>query len=375
LHLIHELSEAGADLRQINAQVVEYWRALMLDRAGADATSILDLTEDEARDVKQLTPLFALEELTECARIFAQNELIQKNQGTPQLALELASLECIEMHRRTQSDQRVAVVQARPSNSQPAIRAEIPDRLEVRLPELSSQAQRRQESFDAIVPQAGEKEPVRTSQAQDNGNRQSLTVQQVRNAWEKVVKRTRQKSSGTLAAMLRLYTILDVEGSAEHPVVVIQSEKQAHYKYVKEEERYKILEWALTIEFGLECRVRLIPPGQSVAPPPDSDSVSYSTSAAPAIAPQQSAFLERPVSPSYLGEENSDVQEPQSGMNQSLNETSLSNEDSFAKSDSVNENISATQSRQTIEQNVLCDPVVQEVIKTFTARIVDIRPK
>ena len=113
LHLIHELSEAGADLRQINAQVVEYWRALMLARAGADATSILDLTEDEARDVKQLTQLFALEELTECARIFAQNDLIQKSQGTPQLALELASLECIEVHRRMQSGQHVAAVQAR----------------------------------------------------------------------------------------------------------------------------------------------------------------------------------------------------------------------------------------------------------------------
>ena len=111
--MIHELSEAGADLRQINAQVVEYWRALMLARAGADATSILDLTEDEARDVKQLTQLFTLEELTECARIFAQNDLIQKSQGTPQLALELASLECIEVHRRTQSGQHIATPQAR----------------------------------------------------------------------------------------------------------------------------------------------------------------------------------------------------------------------------------------------------------------------
>jgi len=32
LHLIHELSEAGADLRQINTQVVEYWRALSLPK-------------------------------------------------------------------------------------------------------------------------------------------------------------------------------------------------------------------------------------------------------------------------------------------------------------------------------------------------------
>src|SRR5438874_2815318 len=360
LHLVHELSEAGADLRQINAQVVEYWRALMLARAGADATSILDLTEDEARDVKQLTQLFTLEELTECARIFAQNDLIQKNQGTPQLAMELASLECIEVHRRMQSGQHVATVQA-----------EIPDRFEVRLPQLSPQVQRRQESSSANVPPIGEKEEIRTPQAQRDGNKPSLTVQQVRSVWEQVIKRTRQKSSGTLAAMLRLCTILDIEGTAEQPVVVIQSEKQAHYKYVKEEERYKIMEWALTIEFGLECRVRLIPPGQSVPPLPASDPVSYSTSAAPAIAPQQSAFLERPGAPSYLGEEISDAQKPLSGMNQSLYENSPSNEDSLAKTGSVKENISAAQPRVTIEQNVLRDPVVQEVSKTFTARIVD----
>jgi len=62
-------------------------------------------------------------------------------------------------------------------------------------------------------------------------------------------------------------------------------------------------------------------------------------------------------------------------MNQSLYETSPSDEDLLAKTGSVKENMNAAQSRETIEQNVLCDPVVQEVIKTFTARIVDIRPK
>src|SRR5260370_36939179 len=105
LQQIHELSEAGAALRQVNAQVVEYWRALMLTKAGADAAAILDLTEDEMREVKQLSQLFELEELTECARVFAQNDLVQKNQGTPQLDLELASLECIELHRRAHSNQ------------------------------------------------------------------------------------------------------------------------------------------------------------------------------------------------------------------------------------------------------------------------------
>ncbi|HEV7237060.1 MAG TPA: DNA polymerase III subunit gamma/tau, partial [Ktedonobacteraceae bacterium] len=103
LYLIHELSEAGADLRQINVQVGEYWRALMLAKAGADIVTILDRTEDEARDILQMAHLFTLDELTECARTFAQNDLLQKNQGTPQLGLELAFLQSIALHRRAQT--------------------------------------------------------------------------------------------------------------------------------------------------------------------------------------------------------------------------------------------------------------------------------
>src|SRR5205807_6624393 len=105
LHLIHELSEAGADLRQLNIQVGEYWRSMMLAKAGADIGIILDLTEDETSEILQMTRLFELEELTEFARIFAQNDLMQKNQGTPQLGLELAFLQSIEQHRRAQSGQ------------------------------------------------------------------------------------------------------------------------------------------------------------------------------------------------------------------------------------------------------------------------------
>ena len=375
LHLIHELSEAGADLRQINTQVVEYWRALMLAKAGADVATILDLTEDEAHEVKQLTQLFALEELTECARIFAQNDLIQKNQGTPQLALELASLECIQVHRHVQSGQSVSAIQTRPTISQSVTQAETPGHLENRLPHPSPQVQNRQESSGSTVPPIGEKKEIPEPQTQSDGSKPVLTVQQVSDAWESVIKRTRQKSSGTLAAMLRLYQILDVEGSAEQPIVVIQSEKQAHYKYVKEEDRYKILEWALTIEFGLECRVRLVPPGQPLSTVPIPDPVSYSTSVAPAIASQQSAYLERPVSPPYPSEDTPDAQKPFSMMSQALYEASPSDAASLARTGIVKENINVVQPQETIEQKVRRDPVVQEVIKTFTARIVDVRPK
>ena len=114
LHLIHELSESGADLRQINAQVAEYYRAMMLTRAGASIAEILDLTEDESNEIVQVAQWFSLEELTECARIFAQNDLVQKSQGTPQLGLELALLACIDLHRRGQSGQSASSVVSPP---------------------------------------------------------------------------------------------------------------------------------------------------------------------------------------------------------------------------------------------------------------------
>jgi len=155
LHLIYELSEAGADLRQINNQVIEYWRALMLAKAGADVATIVDLTEDETREVKQLVQLFGLEELTECARTFAQNDLIQKNQGTPQLALELASLACIEVHRSAQSGQPVTSIQPRPAISQSIAQAGTPGRVETRLSQPSLHVQNRQESSGSTVSPIG----------------------------------------------------------------------------------------------------------------------------------------------------------------------------------------------------------------------------
>lgn len=124
LHLIHELADGGADLRQINTQVAEFWRGLMLAKAGADVTAILDRTEDEVREIKQLMQYFSLEELTECARIFALNDLLQKSQGTPQLALELALLNSIELHRRANGTQ--SVPHAIPASSPTATIASTP---------------------------------------------------------------------------------------------------------------------------------------------------------------------------------------------------------------------------------------------------------
>ncbi|HVB73457.1 MAG TPA: DNA polymerase III subunit gamma/tau [Ktedonobacteraceae bacterium] len=403
LHLINQLSEDGADLRQVNMQVMEYWRALMLTRAGADAAAILDLTEEEAREVKQIAQRFALEELTECARIFAQNDLALKNQGTPQLGLELGALEAIETHRRSQSGQLAAKPispQAQPArpfappappappltpadyparSTQPA---QAPRNTPAREAEAQSAAPekvpRPQEEL-ASAPSRQEAVPA----AQHNGH-MSLSAQQVIDAWESVRKRTKQKSkSGLVAAHLAYYKVIGIEGSPENPMVVIQAGKQNQYQYVRDENRYKDLEWALEMEFGLPCRVRLVPPDQTPSLAPMSDAASYSTGAA--LAPQPSAYREPPLpaqpSPALQDEEPPESVRTQQQDTPPLDLYGSTGAATLARTNVVRENKQVVSedkpvvSKETLEQKVRHDPVVQEVMRTFSARIVDIQPK
>jgi DNA polymerase-3 subunit gamma/tau len=95
LERIHTLVSSGADPRQLSAQYAEEWRALMLARAGADVAAIMDRTAEEALATVDLAGRFSLEELTACARVFARNEQPARGLPVPQLALELAFLECV----------------------------------------------------------------------------------------------------------------------------------------------------------------------------------------------------------------------------------------------------------------------------------------
>jgi|GEM_PF-160542 len=455
LHLIHELAEAGADLRQINAQVGEYWRALMLARAGADITTILDLTEDETSEITQTSRLFGLEELTECARIFAQNDLMQKNQGTPQLGLELAFLACVGLHCRPQASQLPAIAPA--SATQPrAATTQAPPRTTVSYPsspvqpaagppahpsapqkraleegpgplpdwddlpppvedydvpepapagERSDAESRRdpqrslRSAFQSFAPTADLSANVSTNSpvvsetstpatAQSNADLPTLTVQQVKDAWSKIKKRANQKN-GLVAATLLHCKVVGVEGTREEAIVVLYFANEAHYKIVNG--RHKDIEWALTTEFNRPCKVRLLSPGQALpgaSARPSWEADTRSRSAAPAIALQQSAHLERghisppdrapqgsllPPTPSSQGESevpNGLVQDGRLSY-----DTDAVQSPSLARTDIVSENTSIVSSQETIEQKARRDPIVQEVVKTFAARIVSIQPK
>ncbi|SRR6266567_5002376 len=100
---------------------------------------------------------------------------------------------------------------------------------------------------------------------ENEGKLPSLTLQQVRDAWENVKKRVRPKNPKT-ASMLNSFTVVGVEGTAEEAIIFIRAPYEMHYKYVQEGERSKDVDWALSTEFKQRCSIRLLRPGESIVP-------------------------------------------------------------------------------------------------------------
>jgi hypothetical protein len=144
-------------------------------------------------------------------------------------------------------------------------------------------------------------------------------------------------------------------------------------------ERVKHVEWGIGMEFGLECRVQLLQSGQSVP-------MSRSSNSASPLASQPLAHRERPV-PSPLNKKNQpepptmmvdEVSRASSGLPE-VNQVEQAHQVSpVAKKSIVRENTtvaSPSPSLEVLKEKATHDPVVQEVMRTFTAKIVDIRPK
>ncbi|HEY7419197.1 MAG TPA: DNA polymerase III subunit gamma/tau [Ktedonobacteraceae bacterium] len=434
LHLVHELSEAGADLRQINSQVAEYWRAMMLAKAGADIATILDSSEDERREITETARLFDLVELTECARVFAQNELVQKNQVTPQLGLELALLTCIELHRRAQAGEAVSLSSASVLRSTPP--SELPrsgpqvDRLhkpdmpasgkaapqpEMQREEGVQQAEkkageslqnittfkRKEEitpSLNASPPSASRQEDmtaavdVPVEGVQENDSSPTLTLHDVKEKWEYIKRRIRTKRDGAkIAAVLNGYTIVGVVGSAEQPVVMIKASHKFHYASLQNKKEYlEIIEWGLKVELSQECRVHLLAPHaderalhiSSLSDPSEDGSGQTPTGSAHSTATQSPA-QRSDMPPSQPVEE---VPSPVSQIEWPAASSGEKLSPPLARKGTVRENTNKvtpyTSQEDTgmthlerTKKKATSDPVVQKVVEMFKAEIKDINLK
>jgi hypothetical protein len=226
--------------------------------------------------------------------------------------------------------------------------------------------------------------PADTAQADQDSP--TLMVEQAKKGWESVKRRVRQKDP-KLQAWLNGCAVVAIEGTAASPMVVIQASSGMHYKNVNKGELYKVIEWALTLEFNQQCRVRVIPPEQVLSMSTSRMPVSDAASPFAAIAPRQqqtrrgrSTSLPAPA-PSPVPEpvEHEAETRPRRQTPQPPPATLSRADESppLATTRVVRENMIEPQvsSWEPIEQYAQRNEVVQAVVKTFGAHIVDIQPK
>ena len=94
LEIIDQLIDQGMQLRQFNAELLEYLRGMLLVKAGGDS-QLLHLSPDARRRLREQTKQVELNQLVRYARLFNGAAQGLRTSLQPQLPLELALIEAV----------------------------------------------------------------------------------------------------------------------------------------------------------------------------------------------------------------------------------------------------------------------------------------
>jgi DNA polymerase-3 subunit gamma/tau len=271
LDTLNDLVAAGADLRQLQQQLADEWRALLLARAGVDVVRVMERTEDEARALGELADRFSLDELTGSARVFARIEAPARGLPTPQLALELQLLECLAMRRtggvatraqpvqqrapaptiappvappRAQSSTALAAQQSVPAASPAPIEL---DMEEVARASWADESQLAEVTRSALVtPSSGQRQgesPAEPTAPAPQTNTTPALLEIAQRRWADVRKVCKSRSP-SVAGLLSSARPVALEPGAP-PTIVLQVDFQFHLEQLRDPARRQTVEWAL----------------------------------------------------------------------------------------------------------------------------------
>lgn len=400
LDQLNELVVGGADLRQLNAQFAEEWRALMLARAGADLQRVMDYSEDEAREVVALAQRFALDDLMACARVFARNETPARGLPVPQLALELSLLECLSIHQHktpaapaeaSASPQAAEVSRKQPPAAPPttapaAPRAAQPaasvEELDLAAIDAGTWAgpQRPAATRKAEPPAAQEpaastpaeslptEEPRRAAAlpaADDDGDGRDWVDEAQRN-WPLIRKICRQKPPmGAVAGGFLSAADPVAVTPGDPPTLVIRTKFDVHLNKLREPQMREAVEWALEQALGAPIRARFISANEAqpgaVSTRKASAGADASATVAQSAAPQRAHVYERDAS-----DQRRAAQAPTPAPSGKVG--------SNGRSEIHEQPARPKKTRAQLEQAAREDPVVQEFARILKAEVTEVRP-
>jgi DNA polymerase-3 subunit gamma/tau len=398
LALINEMAEAGADLRQLNSQIAELWRALVLARAGADVARIMDCGAEEAAEMVALAGRFELADLTACARVFAANDTPARGLPVPQLGLELSYLECAAIVRHEGQPEAPAVrpaasaVTEAPRASAQATRSEpaVPAPVAPAVPMARASAQApfspqgegrggedhrptatRDSTAPAVAPQPSgapeelveaEAPPATNPTQEDGGDWLRRALEQ----WELIKKVCRQRRRTVAALLHSARPIIVAPGSPLE--VVLQADYQFHLDKLREPASRADVEWALEQVLERPCHVRFVLSGS-----PESNTAGGTGGAVTPLGGNGGTPGGGPggsVKASSLGA-NAVRDGAQAYATQRPRTIATSRVVAPAPVPSAPE---PSVDERALRDLALADPIVQEIMRTFPAELVDVQP-
>ncbi len=417
LDLLNELVTQGADLRQLNSQFAEEWRALMLARAGADLTRVMDYTVEEARELGALAEQFTLDDLMACARVFARNEGPARGLPLPQLALELSLLECLSVrrHEAAPTQVRPAPPAVAPSQApqRPPTRATPPaappaasaapvapvapvEELDLAAIDAGTWAGPTREvnaaaspvhAASAAAPEAPAETPAEAPGAEESaeglaeswedvaspdGSAGRDWVAEAQRNWPLIRKVCRQKPPmGAVVSGL----LSDAEPFGYEPgnpqTLIIRAKYDFHLNSLRDHEKRKVVEWALEQALGQPFRAHFVPANE-----PQRGAATVRRQAGAEASPAPGASLAQSAA----------AQRPQVYERGAANGADAANNGHRATSSQASKPPPAGRaelrerpaqpapSSSQLEQAAREDPVVQEFARMLNAEVSDVRP-
>ncbi len=226
LSIIANAVDSGADPRQLGREMVEYFRGLMLVRAGGVAA--LTLTADALAEMTELAKQFSAEQLVRAIRLFNQAAFELRASAHPTLPLEVAFVEAT--FEETAPTPR--------GSAPPAPRSAPPPR-----PKIENRA-----------PAAARSTPPEKVDSNFAATPGTLSVDSLRAGWRSVLARVRPYDK-MAEALLRDAEPIKVEGD----LIVLGFYYQGHAERFEKQANGKVMiEKALTEIFQTRCRVKCV---------------------------------------------------------------------------------------------------------------------
>ena len=257
LREINRLVDAGADARQLQMELVEYLRGLLLFQAGGDE-KLANVTAEAAERMREQLARLTLPRLADALRIFSQSEGIARGEMRPQVPLELAFVQAVLLGSPQEGARQPTIPALQPEAGAPAGSRHASTREAARPAAASAGAaasaapQRTEPPARAA---AGATRPASTTPAPEAGD--AVTLAQLIRRWPEILQRLRGASK-VLEALMRSGRPCELAGGK----VVFEMEAAFHRERVMEEKNRRILEQVLQEFLGAPCKVECVVAGR-----------------------------------------------------------------------------------------------------------------